>query len=77
MIACSGVEGVVTYMSCVQAFMTGIKIESNNQSPFCKLIKVTSELQNQRIKNAWLQLTFDPCKPSDQEPQYGCSHCVV
>ena len=26
-------QGVVTYMSCVEAFVTGIKIESSDQSP--------------------------------------------
>ena len=37
-------QGVVTYMSHVEAFVTGIKIKSSNQSPFWRLIKVTSEL---------------------------------
>ena len=37
-------------MSHVEAFATGIKIESSDQSPFWGLIKVTSEL-NQWIKN--------------------------
>ena len=37
-------QGVVTYMSHVEAFATGIKIESSDQSPFWGLIKVTSEL---------------------------------
>ena len=31
-------------MSHVEAFATGIKIESSDQSPFWGLIKVTSEL---------------------------------
>ena len=40
-------QGVVTYMSCVEAFVTRIKIESSDQSPFGGAdqgIKVTSEL---------------------------------
>ena len=32
-------QGVVTSMSHVEAFMTGIKIESSNQSPFGGPIK--------------------------------------
>ena len=44
----SGVIGVVTYMSHVEAFVAGIKIESSDQSPFCmganQGIKVASEL---------------------------------
>ena len=32
-------QGVVTYMSRVEAFATGIKIESSDQSPFGGLIK--------------------------------------
>ena len=32
-------QGVVTYMSCVEAFATGIKIESSDQSPFGVPIK--------------------------------------
>ena len=39
-------QGVVTYMSHVEAFATGIKTESSDQSPFRGPIKgkVTSEL---------------------------------
>ena len=40
---------IVTYMSRVEAFVTRIKIESNNQSSFWRAdqgIKVTSELRN-------------------------------
>ena len=40
-------QGVVTYMSCVKAFATGIKIESSDQKPFLGAdqgIKVASEL---------------------------------
>ena len=36
-------SGVVTYMSR-EAFATGIKIESSDQSPFWGLIKGTSKL---------------------------------
>ena len=53
-------QGVVTYMSHVEVFVTGIKIESSNQSPFGGLIKgckATSELPNHQIRNA--QLQFD------------------
>ena len=32
-------QGVVTYMSHVEVFVTGIKIESSDQSPFGGLIK--------------------------------------
>ena len=32
-------------------------------------IKVTSELLKSTIKNAWLNVTFDPWKSIDQEPQ--------
>ena len=51
-------QGVVTFMSRVEVFATGFKIESGNQSPFGGAnqgIKVTSELL--KIKNA--QLQFD------------------
>ena len=40
-------QGVATYMSRVEAFATGIKIESSDQSPFWGAdqgVKVTSEL---------------------------------
>ena len=37
-------QGVVTYMSCVETFATGNKIESSDQSPFWGPIKVTSKL---------------------------------
>ena len=37
-------QGVVTSMSCVEAFATGIKIESSNQSPFGGLIKNQGDL---------------------------------
>ena len=46
-------QGVVTCMSCVKVFVTRIKIESRDQSPFLRAdqgMKVTSEL---RIKNTW------------------------
>ena len=42
-------QGVATYMSCVEAFATVIKIESSDQSPFGGPIEVTSEML--RINN--------------------------
>ena len=50
-------KGVVTYMCCVEAFMTGIKIESSDQSTFLRVdqgIMGISELRKSRIKNVWL-----------------------
>ena len=35
-------QGVVTYMSRVEAFVTGIQIESSDRSPFRELIKRSS-----------------------------------
>ena len=43
--SCLVLQGVVTYMSHVEAFATGIKIESGDQSPLANQgIKVTSKL---------------------------------
>ena len=45
-------------MSRVEAFVTRIKIEPSDQSPFWELIKGSRSppnCKNQRIKNAWLQ----------------------
>ena len=36
-------QGIVSYMSHVEAVATGIEIGSSDQSPFGELIKVTSE----------------------------------
>ena len=48
-----GLQGVVSYMSRVEVFVTGIKIESSNQSPFWELIKVTSKLRKSKdLKHA-------------------------
>ena len=58
-------QGVVTYMSCVEAFATGIKIESIKALLGIK----TSELL--KINNQDCNLTADPWKSSDQEPQKG------
>ena len=33
-------QGVVTYMSRVEMFLTGIKIESSDQSPFLEPMKL-------------------------------------
>ena len=54
---------------CVEAFATGIKIESSDQSPFGGAdqgIKV-----NQQSRMHGYNVTFDPWKSSDQEPQKG------
>ena len=58
------VQGVVTYMSRVEAFATGIKTESSNQSPLGgdQGIKVTSELlkiNNQEHAAAIWPLTLE------------------
>ena len=48
-------QGVVTYMSCVEAFATGIKIESSDQSPFGGQSMDQGDLRtakNRKIKNA-------------------------
>ena len=44
----------------VEAFATGIKLESNDQSPFWGPIKRwwPPNCSNQRIKNTWLQFDF-------------------
>ena len=58
-------QGVVTYMSPVEAFATGIKIESSDQSPFWEPIKGSSpppNYENQRIKNTPLQFDLWPIK---------------
>ena len=56
---------VVTYISRVEAFVTRIKIESSNQSPFWELIRVASEPWKSklyRIKTYSYNLTFDLLK---------------
>ena len=65
-------QGVVTYMSCVEAFATGIKIESSDQSPFGGWSRNQGDLQtakNQQWRTHGYNLTFDPW--SNQEPQKG------
>lgn len=67
-------------MSCVEALVTGGKIKSSNQGPFLRAnqgIKVTTKLQNQWIKNAWLQLSilFTNQKPSIS--QLNALTCVI
>ena len=67
-------QGVVTYMSGVEAFATGIKIESSDQSPFGGWSRNQGDLQtakNQQWRMHGYNLTFDPWKLSDQEPQKG------
>ena len=67
-------QGVVTYMSCVEAFATGIKIESSDQSPLGGQSRDQGDLQtakNQRSRTCSSNVTFDPWKSSDQEPQKG------
>ena len=62
-------QGVVTYMSRVEAFVTGIKIESSDQSPFGGAnqgIKVTSELlkinnQQSKINNQQSTIKNQEC----------------
>ena len=52
------IQGVVTYMSRVEAFATAIKIESSDQSPFGGPIKGSRWPPNcykSTIKNALLQ----------------------
>ena len=54
---------LVTYMSCVEAFPTGIKIESSDQSPFWGVdqgIKLASELLKSTDQERGSNLTFDP-----------------
>ena len=45
-------QGVVTYMPRVEAYATGIKIESSDQSTFWGPIKVTSKLLDQECATA-------------------------
>ena len=62
-------QGVVTYMSRVEAFATGIKIESSDQSPFGGPIKDRDDLRtakNQLSRTHGCNVTFDPWKSSDQ-----------
>ena len=66
--------GVVTYMSRVEAFATRIKIESSDQSPFRGRSRDQGGLQVAKINGSRTRgcnLTFDPEKSSDQEPQKG------
>jgi len=54
-------QGIVTYMSHVKAFVTGSKLKK----PFLKVnqgIKVTSRLRISKIKNAWFQFNHWPVK---------------
>ena len=51
-------QGIVSYMSHVEALATGIKIGSSDQSPFRELIKVTSEPWKSNGQEP--QLQFDP-----------------
>ena len=66
-------------MSRVEAFATGIKIESGNQSPFFLggggggggRSRDQGDLQtakNQQSRMRGCNLTFDPSKSRDQEP---------
>ena len=61
-------QGVVNFISRVEAFVTGIKIESSDQSPFWELIKVTSELRkstnHERTAAIW---PLNHCKSSNLE----------
>ena len=59
------IQGVVTYMSRVEAFATAIKIESSDQSPFGGPIKGSRWPPNcykSTIKNALLQSDLWPLK---------------
>ena len=62
-------------MSRVEAFATGIKIESGDQSPFLGGgSRDQGDLQtakNQQSRMRGCNLTFDPSKSSDQEPPKG------
>ena len=57
-------------MSCVEAFVTGIKIESGNQSAFGGWSRDQGSLRVPKINRSRMyccSLTFDPWKSSDQE----------
>ena len=63
------IQEVVTCVLC-RSIVTGLKIVSSNQIPFSGAdqgIKVTSQLLKSKMCS--YNLTFDPCKSSDQEPQ--------
>ena len=69
-----GLQGVVSYMSRVEAFVTGIKIESSNQSAFWELIKVTSKLWKSKDQKRAAPIWPLTCKKSsDQELLKGWS----
>ena len=59
-----GLQGVVSYMSRVEAFVTGIKIESSNQSAFWELIKVTSKLWKSKNQKRAAPIRPFTCKKS-------------
>ena len=52
-VGCGFTQGVVTYMSCVKAFATGIKIESSNQNPFGGPIKGSMHGVTCRVLYTW------------------------
>ena len=69
-----GLQGVVSYMSRVEVFVTGIKIESSDQSLFWELIKITSKLQKSKDQKRAAPIWPLTCKkPSSQEPLKGRS----
>ena len=61
--SCYQPQGVVTYMSHVEAFATGIKIESSDQSPFWGRSRDQGVLRAARINGSRMcgcNLTLDP-----------------
>ena len=62
-------------MSCVEAFATGVKIESRDQCPFGGRSRDQGELRtskNQQSRTQRLRdVTFAPWKSSDEEPRKG------
>ena len=55
-------QGIVTYMSRVAALVTGIKIESSDQTPFWRLIKGSRFAKINGSRTHSYNLTFDSLK---------------
>ena len=63
-----------SHMSCVEVFVTGIKIESSDQSPLGGRSRDQSDLwttKNQQSRMHDYNVTIDPWKSTNQELQKG------
>ena len=69
-------EGVVTYMSRVEAFVTGIKMESSDQSPFWGSIKGSRTDKINGSRTHGCNLTFDPLKIKRSRASEGNNQAI-